>query len=114
TGGPSVIEFSNLFNTPDQGKRLKGLISGITSEYSWRYSLPHDRSSHPYRTKFLLSRDQPVPAFTLQELINIVYNHPNKAVFNFDKEWLAIMEIIVKKGAKELADLIIEKLEAQA
>jgi hypothetical protein len=97
---------TDIFCTPEQGKRLKDLLPKLTSEYYWIFDVDCIIGSYPFDKDHLSNGAQKIPALTLQELRDVA--KMNNKMFN---ELLAYR--LHFDTAPELAEWVIAKLEKQ-
>ena len=97
---------TDLFCTPEQGKRLKDLLPKLTSEYYWIFDVECIIGSYPFDKDHLSNGAQKIPALTLQELRDVA--KMNNKMFN---ELLAYR--LHFDTAPELAEWVIARLEKQ-
>jgi len=104
---------TQLFNTPEQGRRLKELLPQLTSTYYWidpTKTRPFSglRNQNPYlplpSQLTRLSDDERVPALTLQELRDVMIGECDY----YDGD---IAEMLYSHTAPKLATWFIELLE---
>ena len=93
---------TQLFNTPEQGKRLKELLPELTSTYWWAVK-DHPVPNHISSFNGGPSDDMP-PALTLQELRDVMIGECDY----YDGD---IAEKLYSHTAPELATWFIELLE---
>jgi hypothetical protein len=97
---------TDIFCTPEQGKRLKDLLPKLTSEYYWIFDVDCIIGSYPFDKDHLSNGAQKIPALTLQELRDVA--KINNKMFN---ELLAYR--LHFDTAPELAEWVIARLEKQ-
>ena len=97
---------TDIFCTPEQGKRLKDLLPKLTSEYYWIFDVDCIIGSYPFDKDHLSNGAQKIPALTLQELRDVA--KINNKSFN---ELLAYR--LHFDTAPELAEWVIARLEKQ-
>jgi hypothetical protein len=95
---------TDIFCTPEQGKRLKDLLPKLTSEYYWIFEVECIIGSYPFDKDHLSNGAQKIPALTLQELRDVA--KMNNKMFN---ELLAYR--LHFDTAPELAEWVIARLE---
>jgi len=95
---------TDIFCTPEQGKRLKDLLPKLTSEYYWIFDVDCIIGSYPFDKDHLSNGAQKIPALTLQELRDVA--KMNNKMFN---ELLAYR--LHFDTAPELAEWVIARLE---
>ena len=97
---------TDLFCTPEQGKRLKDLLPKLTSEYYWIFDVECIIGSYPFDKDHLSNGAQKIPALTLQELRNVALEMQSNwgSKDNFS-------ELLWYSTAHQLADWLITRLE---
>jgi hypothetical protein len=99
---------TDLFCTPEQGKRLKDLLPELTSEYYWIFDVDCIIGSYPFDKDHLSNGAQKIPALTLQELRDVALKiaEDSKSLNKFN-------ELLFINTAPELAEWVIARLEKQ-
>lgn len=119
------MSITNLFCTPEQGKRLRELVPELTSGFVWGYGNDpkygkEDTWDVCYADaipKELWSLFKVTPALTLQELRDVMKKVNNDTIERIDEPFLSIDERVLFEdkvigcNAPELAAWVIERLE---
>jgi hypothetical protein len=113
---------NNLFNTPEQGQRLKELLPELTSAFVWVIRIgsldhiPYLKESNQDLWKF---PKEFTPALTLQELRDIV-NKVDYDTFKRTNSFLLDVydqadydDALMNSTAPELAEWVIARLEGK-